>query len=274
MGLRPLKRVVLVVAGTSLVLTVALSANAAPRHATVAPVQKAETCIRAALRHENLFIKYVEEGKLTRLALHGALSDALVDLKCAINATRAAGALDDITVAESKDIREDLHDAYSADNDAAYAGLTGPKAIAEVKRANVFKHKALAGLIKATAPPPPPVTTPGTGSFTISLTHIFGAGPTSTNDCETVTVQETGINMTPTGTLNLTGPGGFDKTNPLTFGPNGTGVFAAPTTFLFTQFGSYTEKATVSVNGTTQQQTGTFTLDASNDKTTAGCGPP
>jgi len=116
--------------------------------------------------------------------------------------------------------------------------------------------------------------TPVSNTFTIALAHIFGAGPSSTNDCEIVTVHETGNDLTPTGTLNLTGPGGFNTTNPLTFTPSGTGVFVAPSTFLFTGFGPYTENASITVNGTTNLQTGTFTLDASNDTTSAGCPIP
>ena len=139
--------------------------------------------------------------------------------------------------------------ASAAAGDSFFGDLTGPGAL----------------------PPEPP---PASGTFTIGLAHVFGAGPNSTNGCETITVTEQGINVLPAGTLHLTGPGGFDKTNTLTFAPSGAGVFVATSVFLFTAFGPYTESASITVSGTTLQQTGAYTLDASNDKTTAGCAVP
>jgi hypothetical protein len=276
------KRVAAVLVGAGLVLTVVLSASAARRQTNANPVQAAESCIRAALRKEDLAAKYIKEGKLSDAAVGlKAIAPVFKDLTCAFEATRKAGALDDISVAESKAIRADIQDVREADGAAeddihrpfGPTKRNVPDALKRLEAADASKHKALAALEKATAPPPPP-TTPSPATFTIALTHIFGAGPSSTNDCETVIVNETGSNVTPTGTLNLTGPGGFNMTNQLTFTPSGNSIFSAPSTFLFTAFGSYTETAKITVGGTTDPQTNTFTLDASNDDTTAGCSAP
>ena len=281
-----MKRVAFVLVGASLVLTATLSASAARRHANATHVQQAEKCIRAALRKEDLALKYIKEGNLSDEAIANKVIEPAieVELKCAMYATLVADALDEISPAESKAVREDLHaaqgwDAVAHTDLTKFEGVIGrhniQKAISSLEHADGKKHKALAALEKATAPPPPPPPPPPvSGTFTIALGHIFGAGPSSTNDCETVTVNETGFNVIPTGTLNLTGPGGFNGTNTLTFTPSGTGVFVAPSTFLFTAFGPYTENASITVNGTNHLQTGSFTLDASNDTTTAGCSVP
>ena len=270
-----MRRFAVVLLGASLVLAVAISASASQRHGNATPVQKAQRCIRAALRQENLAIRYLTEGGVSEAAVATkVIGNALEDLKCAVNATRAAGALDEISVAESRDVRDVLDDARGLDTRVKNREERTYYSIEYLKRANVLKEQALADLKKATAPPPAPPPPPVSATFTIALGHIFGAGPSSTNDCETVTVNETGINVTPTGTLNLTGPGAYNTTNPLTFTQSGTGVYVSPSTFLFTAFGTYAENAKITVGGTTTLQTGTFTLDASNDKTTAGCSPP
>ena len=51
-----MRRFAVVLLGASLVLAVAISASASQRHGNATPVQKAEKCIRAALRQENLAI--------------------------------------------------------------------------------------------------------------------------------------------------------------------------------------------------------------------------
>jgi hypothetical protein len=140
-----------------------------------------------------------------------------------------------------------------------------------VTKAIAEKEAGLRILEKATPPPPPPTNAL---SFGIAFSHSFGAGPSSSNDCESVTVTETGGDITPIGTLNLTGPGGFSMTNPLTFTPSGGGVFVAPSTFLLTSFGTYTEEADITVGGMTNRTTGTWMINTSNDLTTGGCSTP
>jgi hypothetical protein len=128
----------------------------------------------------------------------------------------------------------------------------------------------LTGLVGGTVTPPT-----NTGTFTIGFAHIFGAGSNSSNDCETVTVKETGLSVLPNGTLTLTGPSGFTNTSPLTFSPgSGGGVFVAPSTILISSFGTYNESASITVNGATSTGTGTWTIDASSDKTTPPCSAP
>jgi hypothetical protein len=162
----PVKRVALVLLGASLVLTVTVSASAGGRHANATPVQKAEGCIRAALRKEDLAIKYIKEGKVSEAIIAFAVTaPALEDVKCAINATRAAGALDEITPTESKDAREDLHAAAGWDATAHHQLQDHhvQLAMGSVEHATKSKEKALAALEKATAPPP---TTTTTGALT------------------------------------------------------------------------------------------------------------
>jgi hypothetical protein len=131
----------------------------------------------------------------------------------------------------------------------------------------------LNGLVGGTAAPPPP---PTSGTFTVAFSHLFGAGPSSSNVCEAVTVDEAGVIGQPGGTFTLTGPGGFSDTNQLIFSPSGTGtgIFVAPTTVLLTSFGTYNETAVITVNGIMITQTGTWTLDTSSDVTTPPCSTP
>lgn len=132
----------------------------------------------------------------------------------------------------------------------------------------------LNGLVGGTVPPPPPPP-PTSSTFTVVLSHVFGAGSSTTNDCETVTVNETGIAISPSGTLALTGPGGFSGTDQLTFGPGGSsGVFVARATFLLSSFGTYNESGTITVNGTTITQTGTWMIDSSNNTKDSRCSSP
>jgi hypothetical protein len=170
----------LVLVGVSLVLTVTLSASAAQRHANATPAEKAEACIRAALRKEDLAIKYIKEGRLGHLAVRGdAIYPAMDDLECAINAARAAGALDEITRAESLKVREGLNLAHRADFNAnfeLYPRNDRKASIAELELAGSHKTQALAALEKATAlPPPAPVATD-------SLTSPAGSGPIQVTD--------------------------------------------------------------------------------------------
>ena len=167
-----MRRFAVVLLGASLVLAVAMSASASQRHGNATPVQKAENCIRAALRQENLAVKYIKEGKVSRGAL-GQFGAALRDLECATNATRAAGALDEISVAESKAIRKVIRRVEFADNNAIYLPNTRD-AIEELSDADELKQTALADLKKATAPPPPPSPPPASAG---ALTSPGGSGP-------------------------------------------------------------------------------------------------
>ena len=127
----------------------------------------------------------------------------------------------------------------------------------------------LNGLVGGTAVPPPPPEL-----FTVAFSHIFGAGPSSSNVCETVTVNETGFTSQPTGIFTLAGPGGFTSTNQLVFSPSGSNVFVASSTILITSFGTYDESAMITANGMTSTQTGTWTIGTPTDFTTRPCMPP
>lgn len=56
--------------GAAFVLTVTVSASAGTRHTNAHPeLDKTEACIRAALRKENLAIKYILEGTISRATI-------------------------------------------------------------------------------------------------------------------------------------------------------------------------------------------------------------
>lgn len=181
-----MKRLVAVLLGASLALAVALSASAASRHANATHVQKAETCIRAALVKEALAIKYLKEGRVSDLSIDAqVLHPALEDLKCAVEEARKAYGTDEISRDKSSHAARLLSSAQHTD----YEISTPPREsgydfvrkvwIQELEAANGLKEQALALLETATAPPPTTTTAPcvigypapvAAGESTISLT--------------------------------------------------------------------------------------------------------
>ena len=113
----------------------------------------------------------------------------------------------------------------------------------------------------------------GNFSFTATDAFIYGAGPSSSNRCDTWMVQETGADVPPTGTFLLMGPG-FNMTNPLTFTRTGPGVFSATNTDLLTAFGTYNWTGTFIVSGKSDTVTGSTTLNSTTDVSGAGCPVP
>ncbi len=249
---------------------------------------RALKAIARAIAAERTAVRHVPDGADLTPALEEAIVEKYIlpsekDLEQAAAEVRSAithGEFVDEPSSTAHDITFDIEDALNLDRFVQrlkYKGKSGLE-LATVRRnlehALAYKGEALDRIESTVSKTPPPPPSPVPATFTIELGHVFGAGPSSSTDCETVSVHETGSNVIPTGTLNLTGPGGFNATNTLTFTQSGTGTFAAPSTFLFTAFGTYSENASITVAGTTMQQMGTFTLDASNDKTTPGCPVP
>ncbi len=160
-----MKRVAFVLVGASLVLTVALSASAGSQRANANPeLQKAETCIRAALRKEDLAIKYIRERKLSDAIIAAkVIEPATKDISvCAGNALTAAGALDEISSADARSIDGDMTAATAADTDAS-SSLTKHnvgRTITLLEDANRSKEAALAALETAAARPPKPPVSP------------------------------------------------------------------------------------------------------------------
>jgi hypothetical protein len=194
------KRAALILLGGLLVLTVALSASAAQRHAngtrdTKPEVQKAEKCILSALRKEDLTNKYLEEGHISdTVIVNTVLRPATADLLCAIEATNAAEASGEISPAERTAAFADLIDAHVSDvvarNDLIEGELGGRsyQGERELKVADLQKHRALAVLEKvekaATTPPGGKVvkievglTCGGVVSAPIAVTNPTGTKP-------------------------------------------------------------------------------------------------
>lgn len=283
-----------------LILMVAISASAGNGRPNAVHLGRAKACIVAARRDEALAMKYIHEaikgnGLPKAVIVSKVLEPAVAKLKCAHAEMLAANNAGEISVDDDGHVSGDINHALVWDEGAVKdLPEIGPniRQVQYLEQAELWKERALEDLEAAIAPPKtkpkprpktPTTTAPDTpapapvpATFTIGLVHVFGAGPSSTNDCEQVTVNETGMDLDPNdATLAVTGPGGFAKTNTLVFSRTGPGVYAAaPSVFLFSEFGSYSENAAVTVNGTTLHQTGSFALDASNDTTTGGCPPP
>ena len=149
-----MKRIGFIFLGVSLALTVTVSASATRHDANATGVQKAEQCIRAALRKESLALKYHNEGSISEKSIaETVLGPALNDLTCAINATRAASSLDQISQDESASVRSYLREALDTDTRQRNSGLIS---VLYLRSANEDKESALATLEKATAPPSAP----------------------------------------------------------------------------------------------------------------------
>ena len=182
-----MKRSALIFLGGLLALTVALPASGGRRQADATHVQKAEACIRNALRKENLAIKYIEESKVSDATINKTvIGAALDDLACALNETSRAYGSDEITQPESSPARTDLTDAQEGDAKARTDLTDGYRTNARywlgLRHAGYFKNKALTVLEKATAPSTAkPVLKPISAVFTQSLYHtVFTEDATGT----------------------------------------------------------------------------------------------
>lgn len=159
-----MKPAALVLVGASLVLTVTLSASANSRNATASPeLQKAETCIRAALRKEHLAIKYIRERKLSDTTIADkVIEPAVKDINCARAALDGARSLDEIAPAAARSIDGDMAHALTADIEAR-SSLSHSQighAITKLEQANESKGDALTALATAAARPPKPPLSP------------------------------------------------------------------------------------------------------------------
>ncbi len=159
-----MKWAALMLLGGSLVLTVAVPASGGRRQASATPVQKAETCTRAAIRKEDLAGKYIKEGTLSNAAIDGVIEAAVRDLKCAASETSHAYGADDISQTESGTIRFHLNWAERHDASAISAKDKAHR-LAYLDSASMSKMLALDDLEEATAPPATTTTTT-TGSST------------------------------------------------------------------------------------------------------------
>src|SRR5579864_4843534 len=131
---------------------VALPASGGRRQSNTTPAQKAEQCIRAAIRKEDLAIKYIEQGAgrvSDRTVVTKVMDPALKDIECAISATP-----------EFPDAREDLLSARLIDRHARTLLLNHEveggrvrSAVLVLEKATPLKERALTTIEKATAPP-------------------------------------------------------------------------------------------------------------------------
>lgn len=147
-----MKRVAFVLAGGSLVLAVTLSASAGGRHANATHVQAAENCIRAALRKEDLAVKYIKENSLRGVTIgERVLEPALDDLECALAAISKAHGSGEISEAEAKKAEADVNHAYHEDHSvrSRYYTFVEAHGTGDLAVAKNDKERALAILERA-----------------------------------------------------------------------------------------------------------------------------
>jgi hypothetical protein len=157
------KPVALGLLGALVSLTVALPASAGSRSSNASPaLNKAETCMRAALHKEHLALAYIRERKLNDTVIADkVIESAITDIKCARTSLGAAGS-DEISPDDAGLIDGDMAHALVADVEAK-SSLSHHEighAITELERANQSKAEALAALEKAATRPPKPQVSP------------------------------------------------------------------------------------------------------------------
>lgn len=151
--------------GAAFVLTVTVSASAGTRHASAHPeLDKTEACIRAALRKEQLAIKYIQEGTIKGTTIADkVIEPATTDIfTCAAHALKAAEAADEISEFNAKIVDEDITVAAAADDEARHflSGRKTAQAITSLEKANSHKYAALAWIARAAGRPPKPSVSP------------------------------------------------------------------------------------------------------------------